>query len=101
MKLKHAQGRIVDVPENLAEGYIALGWEKVSGSPDTSEPTAPSKSWKVDALKAYATEHGIDLGAASKKDDILAAIEAHETGGDGDEVSGSPDTSEPTIAEAE
>ncbi|QAB18325.1 hypothetical protein Leucomu_13155 [Leucobacter muris] len=101
MKLKHAQGRIVDVPENLAEGYIALGWEKVSGSVDAADPTEPSKSWKVDALKAYAADHGIDLGSAAKKDDILAAIEAHETSGNGDEVSGSADVSEPTIAEDE
>ena len=30
----------------------------------------------VDELKAYAAEHNIDLTGASKKDDILAAIQA-------------------------
>ena len=35
---------------------------------------APDESWKVAQLKAHAAEHGIDLGDATKKDDILAAI---------------------------
>ena len=36
----------------------------------------PLGSMTVDELKAYAAEHGIDLTGASKKDDILAAIQA-------------------------
>jgi len=31
---------------------------------------------KLDELKAYADEHGIDLGDASKKADVLAAVKA-------------------------
>lgn len=36
----------------------------------------PSETWKVDELKAYAESKSIDLGDASKKADILAAIAA-------------------------
>ena len=101
MKLKHAQGRAVDVPEDQIEAYTSLGWEKVVGEPDTHE-SVPSKSWKVDALNEYAEEHGIDLGSASKKDEILAAITAAgESNDEGSEVVGEPDTHEPQIADAE
>lgn len=93
MKLKHAQGRVVDVPENLVDSYTSLGWEPLDGeSGETSgTPTAPSKSWKVDELTAYATEHGIDLGGATKKADILAVIEAAAKAADGDSGEASGD----------
>lgn len=50
----------------------------------TTDPTQPSSeleglpsdSWKVADLKAYAEDHSIDLGDATKKDDIVAAIAA-------------------------
>lgn len=99
MKLQHPQGRVVDVPENIAEGYLSLGWEPADGEPAT-EITAPSKSWKVDELKAYAAEHGIDLGTASKKDEILAVIEA-ATSPEEEPADGEPATHEPQIAAAE
>lgn len=75
--LKHpGKGRQVIVPENVAESYISQGWV-VPGSPTPAEQdSAPSKSWKVDELKAYANEHGINLGDATKKADILTVIEA-------------------------
>ncbi|WP_404474833.1 hypothetical protein [Microbacterium aerolatum] len=74
--LKHpGKGRTVVVPDAVAESYISQGWV-VPGSPAPAEQdSAPSKSWKVDELKAYADENGIDLGDATKKADILAAIE--------------------------
>lgn len=34
----------------------------------------PAESWKVDQLKAYAKAKEIDLGSATKKDDILALL---------------------------
>lgn len=75
--LKHpGKGRTVVVPDNVAESYISQGWV-VPGSPAPAEQdSAPSKSWKVDELKAYAEENSIDLGGATKKADILTAIEA-------------------------
>ena len=41
-------------------------------------PADPLAAMKVDELKAYAAEKGIDLGDATKKADILAAIRAAE-----------------------
>jgi hypothetical protein len=75
--LKHpGKGRTVIVPDAVAESYISQGWV-VPGSPAPAETdSAPSKSWKVDELKAYAEENAIDLGTATKKADILTAIEA-------------------------
>ena len=37
---------------------------------------SPFSGMKVDELKAYAAEHNIDLGEATKKDDIIAVISA-------------------------
>lgn len=36
----------------------------------------PAESWKVEELRRFADERSIDLGDASKKADILAAIVA-------------------------
>jgi len=44
----------------------------------------PDSSWKVAELKAYAEENSIDLLDATKKDDILAAIDLHESDGSAD-----------------
>jgi hypothetical protein len=56
----------------------AAGWtaEAAQGEPIGT----PDKTWKNDDLKAYAAEHSIDLGDASKKEDYLAAIELHLEG---------------------
>lgn len=37
---------------------------------------SPFSGMKVDELKAYAAEHNIDLGEATKKDDIISVISA-------------------------
>jgi hypothetical protein len=42
---------------------------------ETDAEGEPSEAWTVAQLKAYADEHSIDLGDATKKADILAAIE--------------------------
>ena len=53
----------------------------VEGEPDQVEgQTDPMKKMTVDELKEYAAQNGIDLGEATKKADILAAIQAAETG---------------------
>jgi hypothetical protein len=41
---------------------------------DTPPEGEPNADWKVDALKAYAEEHDIDLDGATKKDDILKRL---------------------------
>lgn len=70
------KGRQVTVPDDVAESYISQGWV-VPGSPALAgADSAPSMSWKVDDLKAYAEERAIDIGDSTKKADILAVIEA-------------------------
>ena len=50
-------------------------------APPTPEPTdvggvKPDKTRTGAAIRAFAADHGIDLGEASTKADMLAAIEA-------------------------
>lgn len=54
----------------------ALARAGIKGEADAGTGEAPLSKLKVAELKAYATENSIDLGDASKKDDILAVIEA-------------------------
>lgn len=58
-----------------------------SVSPASAAASAPAvcpgvdyESMTVASLTAYAAENGIDLGSATKKADVIAAIEAAETG---------------------
>ena len=70
----------------LGRGLIASKEQPETETPDAPdtpdvpeqpvEPAKPVGEMTVDELKAYAAEHGIDLTGASKKDDILAAIQA-------------------------
>lgn len=73
--------------ENLKTGVVVSvsdekdhrftnGW-KPEGAASRSE--TPDESWKAPELKAYAKENGIDLGSATRKDDILAALAAAAT----------------------
>jgi len=39
----------------------------------------PDETWKNDEIKAWAEAHGVDLGGATKKADMLAAIQAADT----------------------
>ena len=74
-----------EVPEwarKLITNPIAWEDEAEEGEADEGDGGAlsfpegsPDESWKVDELKAYAAERGIDLADATKKADILAAIE--------------------------
>ena len=41
----------------------------------------PDSTWRLAQLRDYAEERSIDLGEATKKADILTAIEAHAGGG--------------------
>lgn len=68
-RLRNLAGVVVSVSDDTA---TRLGREwRPADSDGSGEPDA---SWKVAALKAYADEQGIDLGDATKKDDILAVI---------------------------
>ena len=44
-------------------------------SPDDGDTQAvPDASWKVAAIRQWATAHGVDLGSASRKSDLLLII---------------------------
>ena len=69
-----------DVDEALAQRLITRGVaEEVKPKPAAPPKSeTPDDTWTVKELQAFAEEHEIDLGDASKKADILAAIEAAE-----------------------
>jgi hypothetical protein len=58
----------------------ALAKEKEKQDEQTVEK--PLDEMTVAELKEYADQHGIDLGEAKKKAEILAAIQAAVSGGD-------------------
>ena len=70
--IQDGTGVVVSVADEK-DSRFASGWKPYDG---TQVSDSPDKSWKVADLKGFATEHGIDLGEATKKDDILAAIAA-------------------------
>lgn len=71
----------------VKEGWV-LDWFKEHGYTVTEKPAPaapaadstadPLDKMKIEELKAYAEENGIDLGEAKKKDEILAAIKSHQ-----------------------
>jgi hypothetical protein len=90
-------GRTYDVPaqvpRDVAEDLLAGGYAVPVGGrakPVAKTPTkdlagdggaVPLDKLTVEQLLAYAAENDIDLGGATKKADLLAAIQAAETGG--------------------
>jgi hypothetical protein len=72
-----ANGVIVNVDDATAD-RLGSGWEDANKAAAAQKSEKPDKTWKNDDLKSYATERGIDLGDATKKEDFLAAIELHE-----------------------
>ncbi|MFJ2002175.1 hypothetical protein [Streptomyces chartreusis] len=72
-------GSTAEFEEAEAEALVAAGYGVYEGDtrpmPQAQEDR-PSEKWTVDRLKSWAAEQEIDLGAATKKADILAAIEA-------------------------
>lgn len=70
----------LEIPQHLQDLYDSLGGpvepvETAAPLEDAAEEL-PNSTWTVAELKAYAYENKIDLGTATKKADILAAIEA-------------------------
>ncbi len=69
------------VPDAVAAEYrkmLAGETKPIEEEPVKSEPveTVPDSTWKNADIEAYAEEHGIDLGGATKKADMIAAITA-------------------------
>lgn len=74
-----ADGLVADA--DTVDGPEPVPAEGGEAAPPTPEPTdvggvKPDKSWTGAAIRAFAGDHGIDLGEASTKADMLAAIEA-------------------------
>lgn len=75
-------------------------WAEPPASPKAAEASdaAPDdglSKLKLPELKAYAAEHGIDLGTATKKEDIVAAIRAKAAEASDDGDGGQPDGGDP------
>lgn len=71
---------------SVADGKeLGVGFVLADEADDAQRSETPDKLWKVAELKAYAEEHGIDLGDATKKDDILAVLVSVADGKEDDE----------------
>lgn len=66
-----------DVADAVDKGYLTV----IDGGADEAAETVDIDNMTVDQLKAYAAEQKVDLGAAAKKEDILAAIKAAQAQG--------------------
>lgn len=74
--INDSTGAIVSVADEK-DYRFGDGWHAEGSTPKPARSETPDKSWKVDELKAYAEANDIDLADATKKDDIIAAIELH------------------------
>lgn len=79
-RVRAKSGEVFDLPDSVATGLAggSDGWELVTDEHVDDEPKPLEKRTAAE-LKAHADEHGIDLGDATKKADILAAILAAPT----------------------
>jgi len=66
-------------PEAAIRQYEGKNFEAPAESPEQELPEegaedAPNDSWKNAEIKEWAQDHGVDLGDATKKADMLAVI---------------------------
>lgn len=64
------------VDAKVADSLIERGMAEMVESEEDNHAEVELSGMKVDELIEYAKEAGIDLGSATKKADIIAAIEA-------------------------
>lgn len=79
-----------DIPEMIAKKVISEDTEipevaEVQGEPEPKETDI--EKMKVTELKEYAEENGIDLGDATKKDEIIEVIKEAEAVANADTTS--------------
>ena len=72
--IKFVDGEAETNDEAVAKKLQDMGYA-VDGEAETNDEAEPISKMTVEELKAYADEHGIDLGEATKKKDILATIQ--------------------------
>lgn len=63
----------------LAGETPAVEEEAVAEESVEEKSSFPDASWKNDDIKEWAESHGVDLGNATKKADMLAAIQSADT----------------------
>lgn len=76
----HFANGVGESDDPIALSYFerrGYGVEKAD-APATIPDGKPSTEWKGDQLKAYADKHGLDLGSAKTKPELVAAIEKAE-----------------------
>lgn len=67
------------VPVSLAKEYEkTLGAPKQEAVEEDEKSDFPDAAWKVAEIREWASAHEVALGDATKKADILAAIQAHK-----------------------
>ena len=71
-------GAVVSVRDDKVLGSE---WGPADG---VTRSESPDSTWKVADLKSYAADNGVDLGDATKKEDIVAAIAAASDSGSGE-----------------
>jgi hypothetical protein len=69
-------GSIQEVTDTQAEILIDKKYAAEVKSEKPAKSDTPDDTWTIPDLKKYAEEKKIDLGKATKKDEILAAIAA-------------------------
>jgi len=81
-----AAGVSTSLVEAVKEGYLvpdavlkAFHGEIAEAEADAEADDAPTSDWKNADIEAWAEAHGVDLGGATKKADMLAAISTADT----------------------
>lgn len=71
----------VTVGAERADQWREQGWCDPDQAPaeDAVPAGAPDATWTIAQLRAHAEQHGVDVAAAKKKDEILAALAAAPT----------------------
>ncbi|WP_438497161.1 hypothetical protein [Paenibacillus sp. IHBB 3054] len=72
-KFYRAGEKILILPDEV-ESLIKDGVIRRDDVPEFEEEDKPLDKMKLEELKGYAFEHAIDLGDATKKEDVLAVI---------------------------
>nr|DAL17871.1 MAG TPA_asm: HeH/LEM domain [Caudoviricetes sp.] len=80
--IQNGTGIVVSVADEKDDRF-ASGWKPYDD--ESAEGSDSIDNLKVHELKQFAADNGIDLGAATKKADILAIIQAAGNGGSDDE----------------
>lgn len=70
-------GGVVSVPDGLVERYTAAGWVSDKGSTGAGDG-APKGNASRDAWAEYADSLGVEYEDEASRDDIKAAVAAHE-----------------------